>query len=929
MTPALDPVAAAERWLAPVRLETTPVLFVIGLGQGHLLEVLDRRGWTGHVIALEPDATTATRYLNRKATCNWQVAGRLTVLTGPDYTGLDQAVSALPLATEKPVIAGNPEVARLHREACVHAARMVSRAWFGARANDEARRQNAGRYLLNTLRNLPSIASEGDATSLVGAFAGVPALVVAAGPSLDRNLPEIVTLRDRALLIAVDTALRPLLAAGVQPDFVVAVDPSEANACHLTDLPPCPETHFVAEGSIDPEAVRQFEGRTFFFRVAGHHPWPWLRGLDLDRQLLRAWGSVLTTAFDLALQMGCEPIVFAGADLAFTGGRPYARGTTYEEGWRREQAWGHTLEETWAKRLDEWPETLETGVAGGLVRTAPHLRSFRDWIVTEAGKSGRAIVNATEGGILVGGTIQQSTLVDVLSRHSPLSLTVRSAGAALHGARAPRLATPAISPETRREWMSFAGVTAEAIDEVFRPNVLRAVQAAPAAIVASPAPPPERRHPGLSDADRAYLSDFAQRETLRLVVLANPEQDLLADITRQAQDLAANDAIVIVDELGIAVGAQVRRAVDAILCKRPDLWLEYRRFVDHASRLTVLRGGADRHALPPADADRAKRDPKHQAVADSLVPLIVKQLAPASVVDVGCGAGFWLKALSANGVTDVHGITPVAPVPGLGRRFDVCLCLEVAQHLAPDAHDALIEACTTLSDVVVFSSRAPGAPDGSPHDRPLPYWAAAFLRCGFILEDTLRPAIEQRWGFPRTVFDCLVAFRRAAAFDRESAATQALGEASLAAAQRIHDSYMQAIWWAVLAADRDVSSATPAQCPRSPMSTWTIPPWRLLASGDGTRLFRFRTEAARWYLTHQGRSVALCEDGRAMAAHDLVASVAAAAGGGWVLWRDEITLKASDGTDPRTNGRRYTIDLPTHVAWAESQPPARSIHDGS
>lgn len=920
MTPAVDSIAVAEQWLAPVRLDTTSVLFVIGFADGHVVDALDRRGWTGHLIALEPEAATAADCLNRKAVRDWQRAGRLTVLAGPDYTGLDQVLSTLPLGSEKPVIAGNPEVARAHREACVHAARTVSRAWFGARANAEARRQNAGRYLLNTLRNLPLIATEGDAAALVGAFVGKPALVVAAGPSLDRNLPNIVALRNRVLVIAVDTALRPLLAAGVQPDFVVAVDPSEANACHLTDLSPCPETYFVAEGSIDPEALRPFEGRTFFFRVAGHHPWPWLRGLGLERQPLRAWGSVLTTAFDLGLQMGCGPIVFAGADLAYTDGRPYARGTTYEDSWRREQAWGSSLEETWAARLAEWPETFESGVAGVSVRTAPHLRSFRDWIVAEAGKAtGRVIVNATEGGILVGDGIRQSTLVDALGSLPPLPSAIGQGITALHRTL-PAVSHGAltVAADVRREWIAFASVSEESIGAALKPKppvsvaTARPAPAVPAAC--APAAAAASPHPGLSDADSAYLRDLAERERVRLLVLASPGQDLLVDLRQQCDSLGQDEALVVVDEVGTSVGSQVRRAVDAILCERPDVWLEYRRFVDHASRLTVLRGGAAM-TVSPDEADAAKRDPAHQVVADSLVPLIVSHLAPQSAVEVGPGAGFWLQALKSNGVAEVLGVTPVTTKVEPGQRFDVCLCLEVAQQLAPADQDALIEACSKLSDVVVFSSTPPGVPGASRHARPLHYWAEKFWRHGYALDDTLRPLIQARWDSPRTVFDCLVMFRRL------PTAPDVLREWAITAASRTHDLYLQGVWWSVLAGDRSSASGPAAVAPRSERQSWTIWPSRMLSSCEAlTRLFRFRTDAARWYLTHPGSDLQLFEDGCPLPMVSAVAELSSRPGGGWARWRDEITLRSSDGTDPRSNGRRYSVTLPAHVAWAESQP---------
>ena len=110
---------------------------------------------------------------------------------------------------------------------------MVGRIISGVRANDEARRQFAGRYLLNTLTNVPVIARESNVTELFGLMTGVPAMIVAAGPSLNRNIEDLKAVEGRALIVAVDTAVRPLLTAGVQPHLAVSVDPSDINARHL------------------------------------------------------------------------------------------------------------------------------------------------------------------------------------------------------------------------------------------------------------------------------------------------------------------------------------------------------------------------------------------------------------------------------------------------------------------------------------------------------------------------------------------------------------------------------------------------------------------------------------------------------------------------------------------------------------------------
>src|SRR5262249_31929851 len=87
--------------------------------------------------------------------------------------------------------------------------------------------------------------------------------------------------------------------------------------------------------------------------------------------------------------------------------------------------------------------------------------------------------------------------------------------------------------------------------------------------------------------------------------------------------------------------------------------------------------------------------------AQAIVPLIRRLLGSASVLDVGCGRGVWLKRWTDAGVSDITGVdgdyvprTTLA-IPAtrfiahdlsqpfdLKRRFDLVQSLEVAEHVA-------------------------------------------------------------------------------------------------------------------------------------------------------------------------------------------------------------------------------------------------------
>ena len=142
-------------------------------------------------------------------------------------------------------------------------------------------------------------------------------------------------------------------------------------------------------------------------------------------------------------------------------------------------------------------------------------------------------------------------------------------------------------------------------------------------------------------------------------------------------------------------------------------------------------------------------DPLKRPLYDALADALCDELHPASAVDVGCGTGIMLARLAERGV-EIRGIegsraaiaaSPVGDriehrdlvrgVPDLGRH-DLCLCIEVAEHLPPASGPALVAGLTRLSDVIVFTAATPGQ-GGMAHlnERPHDYWIARFAELGF------------------------------------------------------------------------------------------------------------------------------------------------------------------------------------------------------
>ncbi len=131
-----------------------------------------------------------------------------------------------------------------------------------------------------------------------------------------------------------------------------------------------------------------------------------------------------------------------------------------------------------------------------------------------------------------------------------------------------------------------------------------------------------------------------------------------------------------------------------------------------------------------------------------------------SAVDVGCGVGTWLAVLLEKGVGTVRGydgpwvqanqlVIPRDSFQNIDlghpegvrpdRRFDLAICLEVAEHLPPERAGDLVHSLCSLSDIVLFSAAIPG--QGGVHhvnEQWPAYWAARFAGLGYKAIDTIR-----------------------------------------------------------------------------------------------------------------------------------------------------------------------------------------------
>lgn len=127
-----------------------------------------------------------------------------------------------------------------------------------------------------------------------------------------------------------------------------------------------------------------------------------------------------------------------------------------------------------------------------------------------------------------------------------------------------------------------------------------------------------------------------------------------------------------------------------------------------------------------------------------------EKLQPKSVIDVGCGSGFYLfpfrdKGVWCLGVDAMESLRPDGKKANIlydradlrlpyepPINFDLALCLEVAEHIPAEFTETLFDTICACSDTVVFSGATPGQKGEHHHnERPTEYWMDLFSKRGY------------------------------------------------------------------------------------------------------------------------------------------------------------------------------------------------------
>ncbi len=405
-----DPVSEAERWASGSAPDDGSVALLVGWGMGyHTIEWVKQHGRrVKAVVIIEPEPALFLSSLSTIDLRQLTAAPRVEIVLGESG---DELYQTLLKQMEHILCAGLSTFTlpfiRIYPTQTIDTIRSTLQTLTVTKEKMLDHMAGLGyRCQENIIRNINAISDCFFPRDLRNAAKGIPAIVIAAGPSLDRNVHLLAKARERAWLIAADTSLRVLKQHSIEPHIVVTKDPTELNRAHFEEFNNIQTIALAFDPQADPSIPPRFTGPRILLPNRNNAIHQHLKGLELQPDdALPLSVNAAATAFNLAVAMGCDQIVFTGLDLCFsnTEGPSHAAGSAL-----RSKTFFSAAEGTLTYSRDAMSDVIDVfeveGIDGKHYPTSATFHEALRQLETSIQDAGVTCIDASEGGAKIAGT---------------------------------------------------------------------------------------------------------------------------------------------------------------------------------------------------------------------------------------------------------------------------------------------------------------------------------------------------------------------------------------------------------------------------------------------------------------------------------------------------------------------------------------------
>lgn len=391
-----DPFAEAKRLLEKIDFKRDNLIIVFGLGLGyHLFDLKDKISEGTRVIIIEPNINVL-KY----------------TLTHVDLTGIFNIPKFL-------LAFGNEE--QINKQVLYHATtniyNLVQNTQMVMLPNYHVYDDKNHKFIKefakvlttqivsygndlddifigfrNNYFNIDAALESNSINEIKDKYKGIPAIIVSAGPSLEKNIHHLKSVEGKALIISCDASMRACKNEGVKPDMIASIERiPETYKFYYENREFDKNLVLIGPTLLWPKIYEEFPGKKIMMSKVNDGPEKWWIDHFESVEYVNQGQSCATVAFSVAEAAGCNPIILIGQDLAYTDGKQHSDSTHTEyEGENNDKG-----------SNDEYVEDYE----GNLIASSFVYKMFKNWFELKITMNpDQEVIDATEGGAYIKGT---------------------------------------------------------------------------------------------------------------------------------------------------------------------------------------------------------------------------------------------------------------------------------------------------------------------------------------------------------------------------------------------------------------------------------------------------------------------------------------------------------------------------------------------
>lgn len=323
--PEISPIADCPAFTKMADGLEGQIIVFLGFGLGYeVMAASEQHSWLNMIHIIEPDPIFFAQAMKFSDLTAVLANKRVFIHLGSDEQTLEQATDNFDrwhLLYAPPFLIKHPTLKRLYPRLYQHIEERLLRLVTAKYLQTNTTMTKAMDMFRNAFQNMPNMLKGLPLESLRNIFNDRPVIIVAAGPSLKKNIHLLKDVTDRSIIIAVDTAAPKLIAQGIKPHFIVAMDYRHRNADPMWDLwEKADGVSLIFLSLSTPYFPKLMKNAPQFFIFDKAPNSCWFSKMLEDPSGIDEITSVAHLALHSALLMGGNPISFVGLDLGFSDG---------------------------------------------------------------------------------------------------------------------------------------------------------------------------------------------------------------------------------------------------------------------------------------------------------------------------------------------------------------------------------------------------------------------------------------------------------------------------------------------------------------------------------------------------------------------------------------------------------------------------------